>query len=512
MSKGMMILTFLILLAGCSQPPQESATAPSAPAPQNAAVTHWTEKSELFMEYPPLVSGTTGRFAVHLTNLRTFKPVAEGRVTVQLQSDESRVQTFSTEAPSRPGIFGVDVQPENPGNYLMTVTLTSAGLSDSHELGTVAVYRNQQEVLQQNDQPTEERISFLKEQQWFMDFGTELAAEREMRESIRVPAEVRPRSGGEAEVIAPITGRLAGTPTIPAIGSLVSQGQPLASVIPHTPSPADLPALEFALAEANTGLEYARRDRERAQRLVAAGAVPSKRLAEAQHVETVAIARVKAATERLAQYENTRRSDGALPNDSLFTLRSPISGVIANVNAIPGSNVNQDDRLFRIVALDRVYVAGYVPEAEVHRLRQLTGAEIEMTGAERPLSAVRLVSVSGLIDPQTRTASVLYEVPNDERRLFVGNTVSMRLFLSGRLKAVAVPADAVIDDGGRPVIFVQAEGESFVRKPVKVGVRESNYVQITDGLRAGERVVTRGAYLIRLSALSTQIPAHGHVH
>lgn len=511
MSKGMMILTSLILLSGCSQPSQETATAQSAPAPHNAAVTHWTDKSELFMEYPPLVSGTPGRWAVHLTDLRTFQPVAEGRVTVQLKSDESRVQTFSTEAPSRPGIFGVDVQPENPGNYGMTVTLTSSGLIDSYELGTVAVYRNQHEVPLQNNPPTE-RIAFLKEQQWSMDFGTELAAEREMRESIRVPAEVHPRSGGEAEVIAPITGRLAGTPTIPAIGSVVSQGQPLASVIPHTPSPADLPALEFALAEANTGLERARRDRERAQRLVAAGAVPSKRLAEAQDEETVAIARGKAAKERLAQHEHTRRSDGALPNDALFTLRSPISGVIATVNATPGSNVNQDDKLFRIVAVDRVYVAGYVPEAEVYRLRQLTGAAIEMTGANRPLSAVRLVSVSGLIDPQTRTASVIYEVPNKERRLFVGNTVSMRLFLSGRLKTVALPADAVIDDGGRPVIFVQVAGESFVRKPVKVGVRESNYVQITDGLRAGERVVTRGAYLIRLSALSTQIPAHGHVH
>ena len=181
MSKGMMILTFLILLSGCSQPSQETANAPSAPAPQNAAVTHWTDKSELFMEYPPLVSGTTGRFAVHLTNLRTFKPVVEGRVTVQLQSDESRVQTFSTEAPSRPGIFGVDVQPQNPGNYVMTVTLTSSGLSDSHELGTVAVYRNQQEVPLQNNQPPEERIAFLKEQQWSMDFGTELTAERDRK-------------------------------------------------------------------------------------------------------------------------------------------------------------------------------------------------------------------------------------------------------------------------------------------------------------------------------------------
>jgi multidrug efflux pump subunit AcrA (membrane-fusion protein) len=62
------------------------------------------------------------------------------------------------------------------------------------------------------------------------------------------------------------------------------------------------------------------------------------------------------------------------------------------------------------------------------------------------------------------------------------------------------------------VVFIQREGESFFRTPVKLGIREADVVQVTEGLKPGERVVTRGAYLVRLAALSTQIPAHGHVH
>ena len=88
----------------------------------------------------------------------------------------------------------------------------------------------------------------------------------------------------------------------------------------------------------------------------------------------------------------------------------------------------------------------------------------------------------------------------------------VRLFLNAKIKAVTVPESAVIDDGGRPVVFVQAEGEAFARRPVTLGIRESDAVQVTEGLKPGERVVTRGAYLVRLAALSTQIPAHGHVH
>jgi RND family efflux transporter MFP subunit len=395
---------------------------------------------------------------------------------------------------------------------MLGVTLHSAKLQDTHELGVVTVAATQGEAPAAGAAPTEETIPFLKEQQWTLDFATEPAAEREIRESLRVAGEVRPRSGGEVEVTAPITGRLASTSPIPVIGSSVAEGQTLAFLIPPTPAPADLPALEFAIAEANIEREHARRDRQRVERLLSVGAIPAKRLDEAQVEETVAEARLKAAQQRLAQYEDTRQANGALPSQSLFTLRSPISGIIANVSAIPGSNATQGDRLLRIVAVDRVYVVASVPEAEAYRVPQLAGAEIELPGVERAVPVQRVVSVSRLIDPDSRTLSVSYEVDNSDRKLAIGQALSVRLFLSQASKAVAVPEDAVIDDGGRPVVFVQVAGESFARRPVRLGARASDYVQVLEGVRPGERVVTRGAYLIRLAALSPQIPAHGHVH
>ncbi|MEK7755577.1 MAG: efflux RND transporter periplasmic adaptor subunit, partial [Acidobacteriota bacterium] len=123
-----------------------------------------------------------------------------------------------------------------------------------------------------------------------------------------------------------------------------------------------------------------------------------------------------------------------------------------------------------------------------------------------------LVAKSSFVDPRSRTLGVIYEVANQGRRLAVGQSISVRLFLSTRVRALTVPVSAIIDDGGRPVVFVQLEGEAFARRPVKPGIREADSVQVLEGLRPGDRVVTRGAYLIRLAALSTQIPAHGHVH
>jgi len=74
------------------------------------------------------------------------------------------------------------------------------------------------------------------------------------------------------------------------------------------------------------------------------------------------------------------------------------------------------------------------------------------------------------------------------------------------------PEAAIIDDAGRPVVFVQIGGETFLRRPIKLGVRSGGMVQVREGLQAGDRVVTKGAYLIRLSTMSSSVPAHGHVH
>jgi len=168
------------------------------------------------------------------------------------------------------------------------------------------------------------------------------------------------------------------------------------------------------------------------------------------------------------------------------------------------------------VDIDTIFVSGVVPESEYSKLRQLSGAEIEMPNGTpdnaQIRSAGRLISVGRLVDPETRTVPVTYEVDNRDHRLAINQTVFLRLFLTPMGKAPVVPETAIIDDGGRPVVFVQRGGETFLRRPVKLGMRNHGMVQVLDGVKSGDRVVIKGAYLIRLSTMSSAVPAHGHVH
>ena len=474
-------------------------------------VTRWTDLSELFVEFPPLVAGVTSRFAIHFTDLATFEPVREGRAIVRLTGASDH--QYTVESPGRPGIFGVDVTPTRAGRARLELILEAPVLRDRHDLGEVIVL-TAAEAAGRPVTPEEEdgAIPFLKEQQWALDFATTVAASRPMAASLRVPAEIEPRTGGQADVTTPVAGRLAGSLPPRPVGSFVTRGDTLAEIVPRSGHGEDRPALELAVAEARDALELASAARARVERLVEAGALPTRRRLETRLAEQTGQARLKAADAHLAQLDSTRRGQGDDGNNTRFVLRAPMNGVVAESAATPGASVEEGSRLFRLVAIDRVHVVGALPEAALSRVEDLAAAELEVPGGDDPVALDRLVAVGRVLDTETRTVPIIYELSDPDRRLAIGQAVTLRVFVAATTDAVTVPASAVVDDAGQPVVFVQVGGESFERRPVRLGNREAGQVQVVGDIARGERVVTLGAPLIRLAALSPQVPAHGHTH
>ena len=499
-----------LVAAGCNR----SASPPAAAEqePEALAVTRWTEKTELFAEYPPLAVGETSRFAIHLTRLDTFKPLTDGHVEVHLRGGTSQAEVFRVEAPSRPGIFGVDVKPAHPGKREIVIILRSSGVSDEHRIREVDVHPNAEAARAAPASGGEDGggISFLKEQQWSLDFGTAVVHEQPVRESIRVPARLEARPGGAADVVAPIDGRLTRVVDLP-LGGSVTRGQELARLLPPPAVPGDLPQLQRARAEAATALALATRDRERAERLTKAGAAPEKRLDEARSAEEQVRTRLAAAEASLAHY-NSARTGGTGAAEGLFVIRAPVTGVIARRDATTGANVAAGTILFRVVDAGQVHVVGQIPEADTARARAVSAAEIEVPGRPDRLPAGRLASLGKVLDPQSRTLPITFALDNRTLALPVGQTLFLHLLMATTAARPVVPAAAVVDDAGRPIVFVQREGETFERRAVTLGPRAGGVVQIVEGIRAGDRVVTKGAYLVRLASLSTSVPAHGHVH
>jgi RND family efflux transporter MFP subunit len=503
-----------VALSGCR---------PATSAPGDAQewptldVTHWTDKTELFMEYPVLVTGRTSLFAVHLTRLADFTAVDQGRARVEFTPESGgQAVSLTGPAPSRPGVFRVEDAAPAAGRYRWALVLESSPLSDRHDLGTITVFADERAAIADAEsQPSQDdaaAIAYLKEQQWTNPFATTSVQEAEFRTVVRAPATIHPLPGGEAIVAAPAAGRFTAAELL-SIGDRVKAGQLLGRLEPRLAAGPDRATLDAEVAEARVALDGARLEQTRTERLLAERAVPARRAEDARRATLIAEARLHAAEARLAQRDETLRAGGGAAAGNAFALRAPISGRLAELMVTLGASYDEGAPLFRIVRTDRVELDAQVPAADAPTARTAVAVAFEVPGRPTPVVLDGdHTHDSGVVDSTTRALSIQMEVGNPGEILLVGQVGTAVLFTGERRRLAAVPDTAVLTEAGRPYVFVQEGGERFTRRFVDIATRDGTLVGITGGVKPGERVVTRGAYEVQLASAAKGLPAEGHVH
>jgi membrane fusion protein, heavy metal efflux system len=508
---GSALCLLCLAFATCAKQAQE--VAPEVPS---LDVTSWTDKTELFMEYPPMVAGETVRFAVHLTRLNDFRALNAGRPTIEMTPESGGAAvTLAGSDPLRPGAFRVEGKLPPAGRYRWALLVNTPGLSDRHDLGATTVFADLAGAIADAEKrPAEDpaAIAYLKEQQWTNAFATERVREAELRSSVRVPAIVQPVTGGEAIVSAPAAGRFAAE-SLMSIGATVRAGQELGRLEPRLTAGNDRATLDAEVAEAQASADAARTEEARAARLLAEQAVPARRVEEAKRGVTVAEARLRAAQARLAQRDQTLGTGGGAASGNAFVLRAPLSGRVAEVSATLGASYDEGAPLFKIIKTDEVELQALVPAADVSLTRDIDSIALEVPGRTDPIPLrPHHMHDSGVIDSQTHALTVQFEVDNPGRQLLIGQTGTAILYTRNRVRVPVLSQAAVLMEAGRPYVFVQSGGERFARRYVEIAAREGDLVGIKTGVAPGDRVVTRGAYDVQLASAAKGLPAEGHVH
>jgi membrane fusion protein, heavy metal efflux system len=509
------IVPAVMIAAACALPAcRRSAEMPKV-EPATLNVTSWTDKTELYMEYPSLVAGERARFAVHLTKLDDFKPLTSGQPRIEFSAETGNAtKVLQGNPPSSPGAFRVDGEPPGPGRYRWALIVDAPTISDRHDLGAVTVFGDRQAAEQAADKPPDDpaAIAYLKEQQWTNDFATTIVREGDVHASVRVPAVIEPVTGGEAIVGAPAAGRFTAD-SLPTLGSFVTSGQLLGRLEPRLSSGGDRATLAADLAEARAAVDAARADSARAERLLAEQAVPARRVEDAHRAVAVAESRLEAARARLAQRDETLRTGSGAAAGNVFVMRAPIAGRLADIFATLGSSYDEGAPLFRIVRTDRVELRALVPSADAAALSQIDSIAFEVPGRTDPIPLQpQHMHDTGVLDPETKALAVQFEIANTDRRLLIGQAGTANLFTRAIQHAPVVNKAAVLMEAGRPYVFVHISGERFARRYIEISAREGDRVAIKSGVKPGERVVIRGAYDIQLASAAKGLPAEGHVH
>ena len=498
-------LSALLLLSACADHEQAD---PHDHAGDTALVyTHYTEASELFVEFPPLVVGHSARLLAHFTNLADYSPVTHGTVDAALQKDGNTLARFRVSAPTRDGLFTPTVTPRDAGAFNLIVTLRHDGQTAIHDLGPVTVFPSADAVDVHQPEP-EGDISYLKEQQWQNPFATSLASHQPLRPSVPGYAEVMAPADAGADIPAPADGYMAAIDLIRA-GDTVASGDVLGYLVPRLGEGADLGEARVALQRARSQLQLSEQELQRTRNLVTQGAIPERRLQEAQQTYAIAQAEWKAAQARIEQRQSGNQQAG-------LALRAPVAGQVIEVRAQPGAFVRAGERVFRIAAPDRRWLHVQIPEHLATDLHTASGAWFELPRQDSRLldesTGAKVVQVMTAIEPVTRTAGITLEYPSTAGPTLIGSRFTAQVYIGAPEQRLAIPRSALVDDGGQQVVYVQSSGETFARRPVQTGVIDGPQVEVVAGIQAGERVVSRGAYYVKLASAGGDEIGHGHAH
>ncbi|MBR9977300.1 MAG: efflux RND transporter periplasmic adaptor subunit [Bacteroidetes bacterium] len=498
-----LLTTTLLLLAACSGGNDEhNGTHVHG---EEITYTHWTDSLELFVAYEqPVHTGNT-TFYVHLTRLTDWSPVNEATVVLYADGPDGERRGTAAEQPVQPGVYAIRLPFPVEGTYAMMLISRVAGVIDTCVLPSVTIGQDETSENHADDHSVPDaHVTFSKEEQWEGRFATGVAVMSPVRSTITATAEIQAAPGKIRELSAPVSGTVsaASAHAIPTPGSWVNAGSLLALLAPN---PGDVQGL------ARVRAEYldAKADYERVLRLHENGAVSDKRLDNARH-------RYDAARAGYAALEKAA-GDADSGTSAMLELRAPVSGFLESIGFRPGQHITAGQTLFVIADPSRLLLRAAVPVAHAGELGDIIDAWFSVEGFDRPFRISelngRLLSRGNVIDPDTRTLRVTFVFDNPGNALAIGLFADVRLESGGTRDVVTVPREAVIDEGdGVHSVFVQHGGEHFARRAVTPGYYGESLVEIIEGLRAGERIVTRGTHALRLAAMSGAIPDHGHTH
>lgn len=175
---------------------------------------------------------------------------------------------------------------------------------------------------------------------------------------------------------------------------------------------------------------------------------------------------------------------------------APASGVVTELNVREGMTIAAGSPLFRINGLDTVWLNAEVPEALASQLRPGTAVEARAPALGGTVLKGRVSAILPDVNAATRTLKARVELRNPGHRLVPGMFATLNFMPAARAEVLTVPTEAIIMTGTRSVVMLAQDDGGFTPVDVGIGIEAGGQTEIRSGLRAGQKVVVSGQFLI----------------
>jgi RND family efflux transporter MFP subunit len=493
------LLTILVA-AGCNRPSGEALNPDNHGHGEGSLpFTLYSGSCEYFAEIEPLVKNQPAGAAIHVTRLTNHKPFAEGSMTVRVLQNGELTGSGEALQPRIPGIFPVTITPSSAGEVSLEILFTGEGLSDSVSIPSVIVFENRD--LAEQVHPAEEQsglIRFTKEMAWKIDFHVMKLVPREFSNTIRVSGELMIPPSEIAMLNAKSDGILVYRQADLVPGVPVRAGDILFTLTGRGLTSRNIDA---GISGLKNQFEASRTAYEREKALVADRIVSQK-----QFNETV----TKYRTDSVKYFAWL----SALSDDGMNIIAAS-SGFVYQVYQSNGSFVTEGTPLIAIGSTNRILLRADLPQRYWQEAGQIASASFRPSGSSQvfDISSLdgKLIAAGSAVTSGNQFIPVTFEFRNSEH-FVAGSFAEVFLHTTALPNQLVIPASALLEEQGSYYVYLQAGGESYIKRTVRPGFIDGTSVNILSGLAPGGRVVTRGAIFIKAASQMTGSPSHGHEH
>lgn len=219
-----------------------------------------------------------------------------------------------------------------------------------------------------------------------------------------------------------------------------------------------------------------------------------------------------------ANYESAKiayQALGGSKGKGGVAVTSPISGYVKTCLVKEGDYVSVGQPMMNVTQTRKLYLKANVPERYYSLLGTVRSAKFKTAYSDRiyNIGAMngRLVATGKSTGDGSPYIPVTFEF-NNQADVMPGAFVETYILTTERPNVISVPISALTDENGINFVYIQTDATCYERREVKIGETDGERVEITAGLKGGEKVVTKGATQVRLASASRSLPAHSHQH
>ena len=463
-------------------------------------LTAYSDKFEVFAEMPPFAVGEMSNIMAMVSSVDNFKPLTSGKITASLIVGSDGIRQIA-ERPARVGTYNFSLTPTIAGKGTLLFDIEFSG-GTSRVVIPIEVYKDGHAAFHGAEHAAihaDNGISFPKTQSWRVDFATEEVKSEVFGEVIKTTAQIIPSQGDE-RVVTTLAEGLVSFPSNDVLsGKPVTSGALLFSIE------------SSSLADNNLSVRY-----------VEAEAEYNRAKAEYERKRGLAVDKIVSERELIAAETEFRSAESNYNtlkknfSSGSQKVSSPINGYIKQILVRNGEFAAAGQPVMIVSQNRDLLMQADVQPKYYPILSNISSANIRLLNSDQVYTLEELngkvISFGHSTDLNNPLIPVTFSISNSAG-FIPGSFVELFIKTRKGNQIITVPKEAIIEELGSYFVFVQITPELFEKRSIVTGGTDGLRCEIIKGLSSGERVVSKGAILVKLAQASAALDPHaGHVH